>query len=224
MRHDLSSMKVGTDAVLLGCWANVINPTNILDIGTGSGVIAMVLAQRTGSDTIIDAVEIEEQDAKQAGENFLHSPWAERLHVHHLPVQEFFPEIKYDMIITNPPYFMNSQQPPDKRRTATRHTVSLDHKTLILVVNRLLNPKGAFNIVLPVSEGNQFVDMALENNLFCSRKYSFRTRNEKPIERWLLEFSRSPTEIEVGEILLYDEGLKWSESYVSLTRDFYLNV
>jgi tRNA1Val (adenine37-N6)-methyltransferase len=217
-------MKVGTDAVLLGCWANVINQTNLLDIGTGSGVIALVLAQRTSYDSRIDAIEIEGQDAIQADQNFLDSPWSDRLHLHHIPVQDFFPEIKYDMIITNPPYFINSQQPPDKRRTATRHTVSLDYKSLILAVSRLLHPAGTFNIILPLSEGNQFIDMALNNNLFCSRKYSFRTRPEKPVERWLMEFSHSQTDIDIGEILLYEEGLKWSQSYINLTRDFYLNV
>ncbi|MBA4055966.1 MAG: tRNA (adenosine(37)-N6)-methyltransferase TrmM, partial [Marivirga sp.] len=200
-------MKVGTDAVLLACWARVTNQTKILDIGTGSGVIALVLAQRTSPPARIDAVEIEEQDAKQAGENFLQSPWSDRLHVHHLPIQEFLPEIQYDMIITNPPYFVNSQQPPDKRRTATRHTVSLDYKTLLSTVTRLLHQEGTFNIILPYTEGIQFTEMAIENRLFCSRKFIFRTRKEKPIERWLLEFSFRKKVAEHGEIILYEEDL-----------------
>lgn len=224
LQHDQCSMKVGTDAVLLACWAKVVNVARVLDIGTGSGVIALILAQRSLPDTKIDGVEIEEQDAKQAAENFLQSPWSERLRIHHLPIQDYIPEVRYDMILTNPPYFINSQQPPDKRRTATRHTVSLDYKTLLSAVNRLLYPEGAFNIILPCTEGIQFLEMAIENKLFCSRKYSFRTRREKPVERWLLEFSYRKKEMEVGEILLYETGLKWSENYIALTRDFYIKM
>jgi len=224
LQHDRCSMKVGTDAVLLGSWANVKTAKSILDIGTGSGIIALMVAQRTSSDTKIDAVEIEKQDAKQALENILNSPWPDKISIHHLPVQEFLPPKRYDVIISNPPYFNNSHEPPDKRRHQTRHTISLSYEALISSSERLLNRDGKFNIILPYTEGLQFITRALQKKLFCTRKYSFRTRSEKPIERWLLDFSTQEQYLEVGEIVLYKEGLTWSDSYVCLTRDFYLKL
>lgn len=217
-------MKVGTDAVLLGSWANVTTAKNILDIGTGSGIIALMVAQRTSSSTKIDAVEIEKQDAKQALENILQSPWPAKISIHHLPVQEFLPLEQYDVIISNPPYFNSSREPADRRRHQTRHTISLNYEALISSSERLLKPDGKFNVILPYSEGLQFITRALQKNLFCTRKYSFRTRSEKPIERWLLEFSTQEQSIEAGEILLYKEGLTWSDNYTCLTRDFYLKL
>jgi tRNA1Val (adenine37-N6)-methyltransferase len=226
VQHDRSTMKVGTDAVLLGAWAHVANASRILDIGTGSGIIALMAAQRTPPITQIDAVEIEGQDAAQAAENFSASPWSERLHIHVTPIQEFTPQLSslYDVIVSNPPYFINSQEPPNKRRHEARHTVTLDHATLLAAAGRLLHPQGAFNVVLPYTEGLQFIDLAKQQDFFCCRQYSFRTREGKPIERWLLEFSRKKKETETGEILLYKEKLEWSDSYVKLTRDFYLKL
>lgn len=223
VRHDRCTMKVGTDAVLLGSWAVVGNAKNILDVGTGSGVIALMTAQRTG-DATIDAVEIETQNAEQARENVLHSPWPTKVAVHNVPIQEFTGGTQYDVIISNPPYFNNSQEPPDERRHQARHTVSLDYVALISCVRRLLKPGGKFNVILPYAEGLQFIDLAAQYKLNCSRKYSFRTRQAKPIERWLLEFTYNQSMTEEGEILLYEKGLVWSDSYVELTRDFYLKV
>jgi tRNA1Val (adenine37-N6)-methyltransferase len=227
VQHDRSTMKVGTDAVLLGAWARVANANRILDIGTGSGIIALMVAQRSMPTTRIDAVEIEEQDAAQAAENFSGSPWSERLHIHVGPIQGFTPPgaaSPYDAIVSNPPYFINSQEPPNKRRHEARHTVTLDHVALLGAADRLLQPQGTLNVVLPFTEGLQFIDLAKQQGFFCTRQYSFRTREGKPIERWLLEFSRNERETETGEILLYKEKLEWSDSYVELTRDFYLKL
>jgi tRNA1Val (adenine37-N6)-methyltransferase len=223
VRHDQCTMKVGTDAVLLGSWAIVNGAKKILDIGTGSGIIALMAAQRT-SDTTIDAVEIEKKNAEQAHENVLNSPWSAKVAVHNISIQEFTAASPYDVIISNPPYFTNSQVPPDQRRHQTRHTVSLDYISLIGAVQRLLKPNGKFNVILPYSEGLQFINLAAQSSLFCSRKHSFRTRPSKPIERWLMEFSYHESPTQEGEILLYEKGLVWSDSYVSLTRDFYLKL
>lgn len=227
VQHDRSTMKVGTDAVLLGAWAHVANASRILDIGSGSGIIALMAAQRTPPTTRIDAVEIEEQDAAQAAENFSASPWGDRLHVYVSAIQEFTPPRPpslYDVIVTNPPYFINSQEPPSKRRHEARHTVTLDHGDLLAAAGHLLLPQGTFNVVLPYTEGLQFITLAQQHGFFCSRQYSFRTREGKPIERWLLEFSRTERDIESGEILLYKEKEEWSDSYMALTRDFYLKL
>lgn len=220
-------MKVGTDAVLLGAWVNIHQAQTILDIGTGSGVIALMLAQRTAHQPAIhiDAVELEAADADQARDNATQSPWAPRLHVHQVSIQQFHPPGTYDLVVSNPPFFNNSLMPPGERRGQTRHTVTLDHHTLVQEVTRLLSPKGTFNVVLPVTEGNQFITLALQTGLHLSRQWAFRTRQGKPVERWLLEFAKLPVPldtVEKGEILLYGQGLEWSDPYRKLTEAFYL--
>lgn len=224
VRHDHATMKVGTDGVLLGAWTNPSNAKYILDIGTGSGIIALMLAQRTESDVLIDAVEVEAKDAAQASENISNSPWPAKVLVHHTPIQDFRSERKYDLIVSNPPYFINSQEPPDKRRVEARHTILLSHEELLQSVSRLLSARGRFSVILPYTEGLYFIERAKLYNLSCSRQWSFRTRKEKPIERWLLEFSCSPKTTDRGEILLYDDANEWSKGYITLTQQFYLKL
>jgi tRNA1Val (adenine37-N6)-methyltransferase len=222
--HAGSTMKVGTDAVLLGAWAKMQDAHQILDIGTGSGTIALMLAQRSGKNASIDAVEIEESDVLQADENFIKSPWSSKIHLYHTAIQKFFPERRYDLIVSNPPYFNNSQHPPDDKRQRARHTTTLPHDELIAAVLRLLKEHGTFNIVLPYAEGSQFITQASQWHLHCSRQYGFKSRNEKPVERWLLEFRKDQYPTERGEIVLYKGAEEWSEEYINLTREFYLNI
>jgi len=217
-------MKVGTDAVLFGAWADVEHANRILDIGTGSGVISLMLAQRSQSQVHIDAVEIEHQDAEQAKENVLNSPWPDRISIHQVPIQQFESEVKYDLIVSNPPYFNNSFQPPDQNRLRTRHTVALDFNALIKSVIRLLKKDGTFNVVLPYTEGLDFITLAEHHQLFCSRLWSFRSRKEKPIERLLLEFRFHSFNKEEGEIVHYEKGDTWTNAYQALTKDFYLKI
>lgn len=222
MSHARSTMKVGTDTVLLGAWVKVDQAQAILDIGTGNGTIALMLAQRSSEKAAIDAVEIEAADARQAEENFNASPWMDKIQLHHSSVQNFFPEKKYDLIVSNPPFFNNSQRPPNEKRHQARHTVALSYEELIEAALRLLGDDGRFNVILPFTEGLHFQELAKQSGLFCSRQYSFKTRSEKPIERWLLEFSKGHHIAETGEILLYDTGEEWSDDYIKLTKDFYL--
>lgn len=216
-------MKVGTDGVLLGSWARLNNAMRILDIGTGSGLIALMLAQRSsGTEAVVDALEIEREAASQASENFLLSPWRSKLSIHLTSLQDYQTPYVYDLIVSNPPYFKQSQPSPDTLRQQTRHTSSLDHETLIHHVKRLLGSGGRFNVILPYSEGNAFVVKARLQGLFCSRVASFRTRPEKAIERWLYEFALEPMSQLQEEILLYKAELEWSDEYRELTQDFYL--
>ena len=218
-------MKVGTDAVLLGAWVHVGNAQTILDIGTGSGTIALMIAQRSvDTAASIDAVEIEEMDALQAEENFITSPWRSRIHLHHVAIQQFRSYKYYDVIISNPPYFNNSQRPPDSKRHQARHTVTLPYDELIDATLRLLSTDGSFNVILPFTEGLHFIELARQCGLFCSRQFGFRTKVQKPIERWLLEFRKTETSIETGEIVLYQDNETWSDEYVKLTSDFYLKL
>jgi tRNA1Val (adenine37-N6)-methyltransferase len=222
--HKRSSMKVGTDGVLLGAWADVINTNSILDIGTGTGVIALMLAQRTPSSVHIDAVELNPDACVDAQENFSQAPWTDRLHLYTQAIQTFTLEKTYDLIVSNPPYFINSYKPTDLHRTTARHTEQLTFDELLSAVKRLLNMRGRFAVVLPVTEGKAFEKLALDNGLSCIRKWSFRTRENKPVERLLMEFSRHSRPCETGEILLYESGENWSNGYKNLMKDFYLKA
>jgi tRNA1Val (adenine37-N6)-methyltransferase len=224
LRHDRSTMKVGTDGVLLGAWAGTGDAKKILDIGTGSGLIALMLAQRTMPGVSIDALEIEQHAFEQAQENTVRSPWRDKVKVFHIAIQDFNTTEKYDLIVSNPPYFQNSQRPPDEKRLQARHTTSLTYPELLSSVRRLINAKGKFNVILPHTEGLQFIDFARPYNLHCTRQWSFRTRKEKPIERWLLEFSVHEAFKEDGEIILYSTHDEWSEGYKKLTKDFYIKL
>jgi tRNA1Val (adenine37-N6)-methyltransferase len=217
-------MKVGTDAVLLGAWININQANRILDIGTGSGVISLMIAQRSQAQVHIDAVEIEHHDAEQAKENISNSPWPNRISIYESPIQNFSSETKYDLIVSNPPYFNNSFQPPDQNRLRTRHTITLDFDELLKSVIRLLKKEGTFNVILPYNEGLEFIGLAKQHTLFCSRQWSFRSRKEKPIERLLLEFKFQPSDQEESEIVHYEKDDTWTNTYKSLTKDFYLKL
>lgn len=222
VRHDRCAMKVGTDAVLLGAWVDVTNAQTILDIGTGSGVIALMLAQRTTQSAVIKSVEIEKDAAEQAAENFFQSPWPSKLNVQHLAIQDYKSSEHFDLIVTNPPYFNRSLASPNKRRHHVRHTSMLTYDELLSAVVRLLSFEGRFNVILPYHEGQLFAEVALQYKMYCSRRYHFRTRQEKPVERTLMEFTRNAKSLDEGEILLYSKELEWSSSYLNLTCDFYL--
>jgi tRNA1Val (adenine37-N6)-methyltransferase len=215
-------MKVGTDGVLLGAWAKISSPKAILDIGTGSGLLALMLAQRTNTNVYVDAVELELQDSQQAEENVRSSPWHDRITVHHTAIQDFTPGKSYDLIVSNPPYFRNSLQPPERKRLLSRHSITLSFEDLVTSVKRMIKPSGIFCVILPYAEGLDFIQLAKEQLLHCNRQWSFRTREEKPIERWLLEFSPTRKAPETGEILLYKDGQNWSDEYKNLTHYFYL--
>jgi tRNA1Val (adenine37-N6)-methyltransferase len=216
--------KVGTDGTLLGAWAKVEKAKNILDVGTGSGLIALMLAQRSDATAHIDAIDIVATDCSQASDNVKHSPWSRKVSVHHTSLQEFDPSKKFDCIITNPPFFNNSFKPPVQSRITPRHTDTLPFEELVYHSKGLLTHDGRLNVILPYTEGLKFIGLANSNDFHLTRQWSFRTRQEKAIARLLLEFSNTPTPLEKGEILLYEKDDDWSESYRILTKDFYLKL
>jgi tRNA1Val (adenine37-N6)-methyltransferase len=223
VHHDRSSMKVGTDGVLLGAWADVTHAKRILDVGTGSGVIALMLAQRTNEKTQIDAIDISSIDCDQARENIAQSPWPEKISVHHTSLQ-LFESDQYDLIVSNPPYFINSYKPPTSGRTNARHTETLGHHELLLHAKRMLNPVGSLAVVLPLIEANQFQEIAQHNGWHATRKCTFQSKIRKPIERILLEFQLVERPLHEESLVLYDENGDWSAAYRNLTKDFYLNL
>lgn len=215
-------MKVGTDAVLLGAWADVGQANTILDIGTGSGVIALMMAQRTSSHTKIDAIELLKQDAGQALENSLNSPWAGKISVVNARLQDFFPQTKYDLILCNPPFFSNSLLPPSEKRTTVRHDTALTQDQLIESVVNLLSPAGKFSVIFPPTESENFISKASASNLYLHRLTRFFSRPEKPQVRSLLEFGLAAGAVREDCLLLYESEDQWTEEYRALTHDFYL--
>jgi tRNA1Val (adenine37-N6)-methyltransferase len=223
--QEKSTHKVGTDGVLLGAWVRVDNAKRILDIGTGSGVIALMLAQRA-ADAAVDALEIQENDVAQAGINFQLSPWPDRLKVCHIPLQQYASEKKYDLIVSNPPFFINSTLPPTSQRAIVRHSETLSFEVLLSGVHSLLSPDGIFGIILPVVEGRNFIRSANETGLHLQRICAFKSRAQKPDERLLMEFGFKDEALSSEQLVLHkaDVGDEWSEDYKALTRDFYLKI
>lgn len=223
VHHDRTIMKVGTDGVLLGAWADVSNATRILDVGTGSGVIALMLAQRSNSEVQIDAIDISQDACEQARENIFQSPWPKKISVTHMSIQEYDSE-PYDLIISNPPFFSNSYKPPSSGRIVARHTETLTHTELLTHSKRLLQPTGRLNLVLPETEANHLKTLAENSNWFCTRKCVFRSRISKPPERVLMELKLEAAPINMQELTLYEIDQEWSEGYRALTKDFYLKL
>jgi tRNA1Val (adenine37-N6)-methyltransferase len=222
--HDRSTHKIGTDGVLLGAWVDVKNVRTILDIGTGTGVIALMLAQRTAPDVRIDAVEIEAGDAVQARENVLKSPWPEKIRVIHTAVQSFRAEMKYDLIVSNPPFFINSWKPPHDKRSQARHTQQLPFEDLIKSAGQFLADSGKLAIILPYQEAVHFTELANRSKLFPHRVLEFRSRAHKPIERLLVEFGTQGKQLVKDELVLHGDGDEWSAGYMEMTREFYLKI
>jgi tRNA1Val (adenine37-N6)-methyltransferase len=223
--HDLCAMKVGVDGVLLGAWSLVNDAQRILDVGTGSGLIALMLAQRSRAEIV--AVDLDEGAIRQAGMNFSNSPWNDRLRLIHLSLQDFAgtnPE-KFDLIVSNPPYFVDSLKSPDESRSLARHAGSLSINDLLEASVKILNETGRICLILPVDEGFQCVKLAENFQLFCLQKVLIFPKPGKPAKRVLLEFGFSDVETSVTSLTIENETRHcWSDDYISLTKDFYLKL
>lgn len=223
IHQDKCAMKVGTDGVLLGAWADCENAKNILDVGAGTGLIALMLAQR--SNAKIKAVEIDEAASIQAKENIKKSLWNDRIEIHNMPFQDFSKSIneKYDLIVSNPPYFQNSLYAPDKKRTDARHNSNLKLDDLLIGVLNLLPEKGKLSIVLPYLEGTLFILKAAENGLYCVRQTKVLPKPDREPKRLLLEFMKEKMPLVEQELIIeLNKRHEYSEAYKNLTKDFYL--
>ena len=222
IHQDACAMKVGTDGVLLGALADVTAATHLLDIGTGTGLVALMLAQRNPSMSI-DAIEIDSKAAKQAAENVAQSPWPQ-IRVHCTALQTYTANQPYNLIVSNPPYFVNSLKAPKAERTTARHTDSLSFNELVAGVDRLLSPSGKFWVILPADEQTNFCQLAQEKGLYPYRLIHVHPRAEKPAKRIVMGFSRTQITAQQEHLTIEKEQRhQYTDAFAQLTAPFYLD-
>ena len=222
VRNERSALKVGTDAVLLGA-AMTLLPTdrNLLDIGTGTGVIALMAAQRMEPVPCrITGIDIDGPSADEARYNFSLSPWPECLFAEQVALADYRPAVKQDCIFSNPPFYDNSLKNPDRRESAARHTESLSYREICAFSAEHLAPQGRLSLILPAEEEKALLRAAASFGLFPFRILRVRTTPAKPFRRIIAEFSRKKGETSEEELTL--GGSARSEEYAALTTDFYL--
>jgi len=226
IHQDQCAMKIGTDGVLLGAWANIKhNPNSILDIGSGTGIIALMLAQRSNAE-LIDAIEIDENTFEQCVENFENSPWSDRLFCFHASLEEFTDEVddKFDVIISNPPFYTDDFKSENTKRDLARFSDAMPFEHLIKSVSKLLSEDGKFSVIIPYKEEVSFINLASKFNLFLNRILHVRGNPNSETKRSLLEFSFSKTEIKTEELTIEEGRHNYTNDYVNLTKDFYLKM
>jgi tRNA1Val (adenine37-N6)-methyltransferase len=225
VKQDKAAMKIGTDAVLLGAWTRINKPINsVLDIGAGTGVIALQMAQLYDAE-IIDAIEIEPNAYEQCVDNFENSPWADRLFCYHSSLQKFALEMddKYDLIISNPPFYTDTFYSDNVDRNQARQTLSLSFGELLSSVYKLLNKNGYFSVIIPFKEEDLFIKLACEFQLFPQKITRVRGNENSQIKRSLILFSDNiKSETFIDELVLEKERHIYTESYKKLVDEFYL--
>lgn len=224
VNDDRCGHKVGTDSIVLGCWATANSAAQILDIGTGCGLLALMLAQRF-PNAQVTAVEIDKQACGQAEQNLRQSPFADRLDTVNVDVRRFRPSASFDLIVCNPPYFASSLQPDDDARAAARHDNQLTFSELTEVVVRLLNQRGQFCAVLPFRRASEFMDTATDRGLSLTRRCNVSPTPESEPKRSLLSFGRQePETVEFSELLVEESRHQYAAGYVELAKEFLLKM
>lgn len=237
LQQDQCAMKIGTDGVLLGAWAPIDhNPNSVLDIGAGTGILSLMLAQRSFAETI-DAIEIDENAYEQCVNNFEDSPWGDRLFCYHASLSEFTEEVDetYDLIVCNPPFFLPPKtRPPLKPSTTVENTgesrfiarsqSAMPFEQLLRSVSILLSENGLFTVVIPFSEEEKFIELASTVGLFNNKVCHVRGHASAEIKRSLMSFSFIKIETEISDLIIEVDRLVYTDAYVDLTKDFYLKM
>ena len=220
-------MKIGTDAVLLGAWCPIDNnPKSILDIGAGTGILALMLAQRTNADQI-DALEIDEEAYEQCVENFEASAWADKLFCYHAGLDEFVdePEDEYDLIISNPPFYSEDFKTENEQRDLARFQDAMPFEDLIEAADLLLSENGLFAVVIPYKEEERFIDLCAEYELYPVKATRVKGSHKTPIIRSLLAFKRFELSVLTADELVVEINRhEYTDDYINLTQDFYLKM
>ena len=224
VRHHLSAMKVGTDGVLLGAWADGANASMILDVGTGSGLLALMMAQRF-PDAHIHAIDIVEDAVLQARENALLSPWGHRIDVHHQSLQQYATHNKclFDVVVCNPPYFSNSLPSPDQHRTTARHNLGLSFDELTHGISSVLKPDGRFCVIIPCDQQQAMINAMTEAQFYAVKMLWVHPLPQRLPKRVLMEFKREKSDCIIDSLTI-ETYLRhhYSDEYKALTRDFYM--
>ncbi len=224
VRQQQSAMKIGTDSVLLGCLVAIGHATRILDIGTGTGLLALMLAQRSNANIV--AVEVDELAAMEATFNFKQSKWAHRITLHHKSIQQFSKEQhpKFDLIVSNPPYYPIQQHTAiaQKTRSVARHTNLLSFNELAESILLLLNPNGSCWLILPADEGKGFAKIAASKGLFLQQQINLKPKADKPINRVILQFGFTHQMVTEQTFIVYEADGTPTIAYKNIAADFYI--
>lgn len=226
IQQDRCAMKVGTDAVLLGAWTPLNNnPFSVLDIGAGTGILSLMLAQRSNAEQI-DALEIDEEAYEQCVDNFENSPWSDRLFCFHAGLDEFVeePEDEYDLIISNPPFYTDDYKTENRSRDLARFEDALPFEDLLEAADLLLSEKGIFSVIIPFKEEQKFVELAKHFELYPFKITRVKGTPITEIKRSLLGFSRFEKAILIDELIIEIARHQYTEEYIALTKDFYLKM
>ncbi len=227
IEHDRCAMKIGTDGILLGAWVELKDSYSILDIGAGTGVIGLMMAQRSDAG-LIDAIEIDDDAYEQCVDNFENSPWNDRLFCYHASLEEFAEEMqdeeKYDLIISNPPFYTEDFKGSDEVRNQARFADALPFEDLLNYASSLLAKDGEFAVVIPFTEEEKFLEMAKQVNLYPNRITRVRGTKDSPLKRSLLQHSFIEREVIKDELIIEISRHEYTPEYIELVKDFYLKM
>lgn len=221
--HSKSTMRVGTDAVVLGAWTEIGQKVNhILEVGTGCGIISLMLAQRSSAK--IDAIDIHKESVEEASANFQSSPWPDRLQAIHSSLKDYADKskVKYDLIVSNPPFFQNSYLPADEKLTISKHLTTIDFKGFLKDTFRLLGPKGMLSVILPYQERKVFIENAEAAGYSISKKLRIFPREGKDPNRTIHIYSKENQDrVYFYNIALRNPDGQFSDEYKILTQEFH---
>lgn len=225
--QDRCAMKVGTDSVLLGAWCPIDNhPFSVLDIGAGTGILSLMIAQRSHAEQI-DALEIDEDAYEQCVENFENSPWGDRLFCFHAGLDEFVeePEDEYDLIISNPPFYSEDYKTENSSRDLARFQDAMPFEELVKAADLLLSENGIFAVIIPYKEEEKFIGLCAEVELFPVKVTRVKGTPNTEIKRSLLAFKRYELPVLVADELVIEINRHdYTDAYIELTKDFYLKM
>lgn len=226
VNQDRCAMKIGTDGILLGAWTPLVkNPASILDIGAGTGIISLMMAQRSSAE-LIDAIEIDENAYEQCVENFEASAWGDRLYGYHAGLDEFVDEIddSYDLIVCNPPFYMEDVSTGNAQRDQARQSSFLPFDELLHGVSVLLSDSGSFSVIIPFKEEAQLVLLAKNFGLYPNKITRVKGNATSIVKRSLIEFEKNESFLELDELIIEKERHMYTTEYIHLTKDFYLKM